>query len=280
MAEVIGAKELEFFSAFLQERSGYKLMPEKIYLLEGRLQQVFKNLGRDYTQDNLRQVVSLIQQNPLDETAQYIVEAMTVNETSFFRDSHFRQQIEDLVRIKLLSKILSQKRPLRVWSAACSSGQEAYSVAMVLERLRETMAGLKYQIVGTDLSTSVVRKAQSGHYLSFDLARGVTEEDKDRFFVRQGDAWMIKDDIKRYVSFKVHNLLHPDSALKGFDLVLLRNVLFYFNECTRAHVLRHVHGAMNIPGYLILGATENLQGVESRFAPLSEFQSVYAQKEY
>jgi chemotaxis protein methyltransferase CheR len=202
-----------------------------------------------------------------------VTEAMTINESQFFRDT----KPFDLLRDKMLPALLAArgaKRRLRIWSAACSSGQEAYSIAILLQ---ETAAlnGWAIEIVGTDISTDMVERAKAGVYSSFEIQRGMPAKLLVKHFGRAGDKWQITEPIRRAVQFKRHNLLHDAMALGTFDVVFCRNVLIYFDIPTKAKVLAAVHRQMPADGYLVLGAAETVLGVTAMFNQSPGLPGIY-----
>jgi len=196
---------------------------------------------------------------------QKVVDAMTTNETSFFRDGH---PFETL-RNKILPAIAAEPpadRTLSIWSAACSTGQEIYSIAMVLQSLAQRFAGWSINLVATDISAPVVERAKEGRYSDLEVSRGVSETDLKRWFRRVGTEWQVRDELKRDVTFRTLNLIDPWPALPTFDIVFLRNVLIYFEVETKKKILGRIAGTMRPGGLLFLGGVESTLNLSDRFA--------------
>jgi chemotaxis protein methyltransferase CheR len=186
---------------------------------------------------------------------QAVVEAMTINETSFFRD----QSTFELLRHTLLPQLIqnrAQQRSLRFWSAACSSGQEAYSLAMLIRFNFPQVAEWKIEIVGTDLHAEMIRRAQSGRYQRVEINRGLPARLLLRYFKRDADEWEIAPELRAMCRFQQGNLSHAIPLLDRYDGILMRNVLFYFPEATKKRILRRLHAALRPDGFLVLGSSE------------------------
>lgn len=234
------------------DKAGITLDDSKEYLLKSRLEPLAKARGVD-----LAELGRQARWNP--QIADAVVEAMTTNETSFFRDVALWKTLTGL--LPELGKGAAQRlRPLAIWSAACSSGQEAYSIAMLAKEL-----GIRVSVYGTDIDSAVVEKAKSGSYLRMEVNRGLAARRLIQNFTQHpGDTWQVNPDIRACCSFQVANLL--DRPTGGpYDLVLLRNVLIYFDDTVRRRVLAHVEAAVRPGGYLILGASESLLAVPGGF---------------
>jgi len=196
---------------------------------------------------------------------QKVIDAMTTNETSFFRDTH---PFETL-RQKILPAIADQPpadRTLSIWSAACSTGQEIYSIAMVLQALSQRFAGWKIQLVGTDINAAVLARAKEGRYSDLEVKRGVPPTDLTRWFQRAGTEWQVRDELKKDMDFRILNLIAPWPSLPQFDVVFLRNVLIYFDVETKQKILARVAAAMRPGGILLLGGVESTLNLCNKFA--------------
>jgi chemotaxis protein methyltransferase CheR len=186
---------------------------------------------------------------------QAVVEAMTINETSFFRD----QSAFELLRHKLLPQLIenrAQQRRLRFWSAACSSGQEAYSLAMLIRYNFPQVSEWKIEIVGTDIHAEMIRRAQSGRYQRMEINRGLPARLLLRYFIRDGEEWEVAPELRAMCRFQQGNLSHTIPLLHRYDGILMRNVLFYFPEATKKHILRRLHTTLRPDGFLVLGSSE------------------------
>ncbi len=231
------------------------LDPSRDYLFETRLTKLLRNQGMSRVDELVRTLRCT--KNPALERA--IAEAMTINETSFFRDvSPF-----DLLRTELLPKLIEERRwarTLRFWSAACATGQEAYSLAMLLLEHFPALAGWNLRIEGTDLSGEVVARAQAGIYHRIEINRGLPARFVVRYFDHSGEEWAVKPEVRRLCNFRQANLCGPSlpfsRADEGFDVIFLRNVMLYFGQETRRTLLAGVHGLLKPDGILFLGSSE------------------------
>ena len=195
-----------------------------------------------------------------------VIDAMTTNETLWFRDDY----PFELLMKKILPKFNGRRTPIKIWSAASSSGQEPYSIAMIaLEYQKKNPGALPggVQVIGTDISSTMLEHCKYGHYDNLALARGLSAERKREFFENGDNSMMkIKDHVKEMVSFRPLNLLNSYSLLGRFDIVFCRNVLIYFSPEIKAQIIKQVHGALNTDGHLFLGASESLSGLSKEFS--------------
>lgn len=228
----------------VEEASGVALADDKSYLAVSRLRAVLQELKAP----SLGALTRMARADSSHRLVNRIVQALAVQETSFFRDP----EIFDLIRAQLLPG-LAGTRSLRCWSAACSTGQEPYSLAMTVLEARR----LGVEIVATDLSAPAVFDAISGVYDRFAVGRGLAQERLSRFFQPKGtDRWKVNADVAKLISFKQANLIGDLKPLGEFDLVLMRNVLIYFSDATRAEVFRKVATMTRPGGFLVLGISE------------------------
>jgi chemotaxis protein methyltransferase CheR len=231
------------------------LDPSRDYLFDTRLSKVLRNQGMTH----LGQLVSHLRssRNPTLERA--VAEAMTINETSFFRDT----RPFELLRTELLPKLIETRRmqrSLRIWSAACSTGQEGYSLAMLLIEHFPTLAGWNIRIEGTDISNEVVDKARAGAYHRIEINRGLPARFVVRYFDHHGEDWTIKPEVRRMCNFRQANLCAPQLPFNRlddrFDIIFLRNVMLYFSQDTRRTLLAGMHRLLPQDGFLFLGSSE------------------------
>ncbi|MEI6893059.1 MAG: protein-glutamate O-methyltransferase CheR [Colwellia sp.] len=257
-------KHYNLFRIFLEQQCGIVLGENKQYLVKSRLAPLM-------TKFKLASLSELVNRTltPGDRQLRAaVIDAMTTNETLWFRDDYpFK-----LLKSKLFPQFSNTKTPLRIWSAASSSGQEAYSIAMSVLEYKQTnpMAFPQgVQIIGTDISSTMLDHCRYGHYDSLALARGLSEERKRSFF-EQGDNGMlkVKNELKKMVSFRPLNLLNSYSLMGRFDIVFCRNVLIYFSHEIKAQIISQIHGVLNKDGYLYLGASESLSGLNQDFTML------------
>jgi chemotaxis protein methyltransferase CheR len=252
--------DFETFSRLVRAESGLAMTPDKAYLFESRLRPV----ANKWKLTSIEQLAEALRGQRNVAQVRDVTEAMTVNESFFFRDTRPFDQLRDcLLPAALASR--SGSRKLRIWSAAASSGQEAYSIAMLLHEHGAPSNGWTIEIVGTDLSTDIVERARAGVYTSFEVQRGLPARLLAKYFTRDGDKWRVTEPLRRSVHFTRHNLLHDLTSLGMFDIVFCRNVLIYFDIATKAKVLAAIRRQMPADAYLILGAAETVLGVSDNF---------------
>jgi chemotaxis protein methyltransferase CheR len=262
--------DFEFICQILRERSGLVLSNDKAYLLESRLLPVARK-WKLATFDDLVRVV----RTKMDEAViKDVVEAMTTNESFFFRDTKPFDQFKALVLPAMLKNRASAKS-IRIWSAACSSGQEAYSLAMILSEMSAQLAGWRIEIVGTDLSTEILGRAKEGMYSQFEVQRGLPITMLVKYISQVGDRWQINAKIRSMVNYREFNLLHDPMTLGRFDVVFCRNVLIYFDQQTKGRVLNAIAKLMPEDGFLFLGGAETVLGITDKFQMVTGQRGVY-----
>ena len=262
--------DFAFIAAFLKERSGLIITLDKMYLLETRLTPVLREHGLD----GLSALMDLLRQPGSAALKDMVVDAMTTNETSFFRDNH----PFDTLRKSIIPALIERRavtRSLRIWSAACSTGQEPYSLAMTLKDHFPLLGGWKVEIVATDLSPSVLERAREGLYSTFEVQRGMPIQMLVRHFDQVGSNWRIKRELAKTISFRSLNLLEDFSALGMFDVVLCRNVLIYFDQPTKTRILNAIARRISANGALLLGGAESVFGLCDSFSALPGLKGVY-----
>ncbi len=252
------------FAAYIEQQSGIVLGDNKHYLVNSRL----SSLLLRFKVSSIDELINLaMDPGRNSEISSAVIDAMTTNETLWFRDTYPYLALKNLILPDIARR---GKVPVRIWSAACSSGQEPYSIAMVVQE----QAGAMYhvdpgttQIVGTDISPEMLDRCRQGLYDNHALARGLSAERKARFFrpTEDPNLMRIDDRIKRMVSFKQMNLLGSFSLLGRFDVIFCRNVLIYFNNQTKAEILNKFALSLNPGGYLILGSSESMTGLCDKF---------------
>ncbi len=265
------SEDFQFIAALLKERSGLILTSDKVYLLESRLIPVARKRGLKGLDD----LVDTIRKAKPEPLIADVTEAMTTNESFFFRDA----KPFDLFRDTVLPHILSARsnKIFRIWCAAASTGQEPYSLAMILKEQSAKLTGWKYEIVGTDLSREVLERAKSGLYSQFEVQRGLPIQMLVKYFEKKDDQWQIKPEIRAMVQYKELNLLHDLKALGNFDVVFCRNVLIYFDQATKGRILENISKLMPNDGMLFLGGAETVLGISDRFKPVPGQRGVYCQ---
>ncbi|CAO3379515.1 CheR family methyltransferase [Azospirillum argentinense] len=264
-------EDFDMFSTLLKQRSGLVLTRDKAYLLESRLMPV----ARKWNMKGLEELASTVRTRKDEALLRDITEAMTTNESSFFRDQKPFDQFKQIVLPKLL-EARSAKRSIRIWSAACSSGQEAYSLAMLLSDDAAKLAGWRIEIVGTDISAEMVERSKSGIYTQFEVQRGLPIQMLVKHFKQQGDKWQISQQLRQMASFREFNLLGDLSGLGQFDIVFCRNVLIYFDQPTKTKVLEAIARQMPQDGVLYLGGAETVLGITDRFKPVEGQRGLYS----
>lgn len=262
--------DYKFFEDLLKKESGLIITPEKVYLLESRLLPIVE---KQKIADGLAGLVQKLRQGNNQDLHRSVIEAMTTNETSFFRDTTPFQVLKDEL-LPVFARERVAQRTLRIWSAACSSGQEAYSTAMLL-REYAGMTGWKFEIVATDLSLDILARAKAGVYSQFEVQRGLPIQMLMKYFTQQGENWAVKPELKEMVTFKTANLLSDIGFLGGFDIVFCRNVLIYFDLPTKTKVLASIKGVLKQDGILFLGSAETVIGVSDRFKPMVDIKGAY-----
>ncbi|WP_166263663.1 CheR family methyltransferase [Marinobacter caseinilyticus] len=258
MKSEITLQEYEAFKSFLQDACGILLGENKQYLVKSRLRRILE----DNQMSSLGDLLERLKRPGRSSLREIVVDAMTTNETLWFRDIHPFRILND----KLLPELAERRQlqPIRFWSAACSTGQEPYSIGMAVDEYRRVKPGkLKadVKITATDISKSVLEVARSGEYEMLAIGRGLSPERQKSFFAQSmNGGWQIKPHIKRMVDFKELNLLER-YMLGNFDVVFCRNVLIYFSAELKKDILTRIHATLNPGGYLILGASESLNGL-------------------
>jgi chemotaxis protein methyltransferase CheR len=250
--------DFAFVANLVRRESSIVLGPDKEYLIEARLLPVAREIGAA----NVSDLVARFQRSPDARTRQRVVEALTTNETSWFRDREpFRALADAVVPDLLQSRATS--RHVRVWSAACSSGQEPYSIAMEFQRTLPP--GWTYEILGTDISTEMLDRARTGEYSQVEVNRGLPAQLLLEHFDRVGAYWRVAPGLRRPITFQQMNLAAPYPAMAPFDVVFLRNVLIYFDVETKRSVLRNVGKLLRADGWLFLGGAETTIGVDDNY---------------
>ncbi|MFJ4354331.1 protein-glutamate O-methyltransferase CheR [Pseudomonas sp. NPDC089428] len=258
-----GNLEFEQFRVFLEKACGILLGENKQYLVSSRLNKLMEQQGIK----SLGELVQRIQTQPRGGLREQVVDAMTTNETLWFRDTYPFEVLKNKVIPEFIRNNPGQR--LRMWSAACSSGQEPYSISMAIDEFeRSNLGQLKMgaQIVATDLSGSMLTNCKTGEYDSLAIARGLSQERLQRYFDTKGPGrWAVKPAIRSRVEFRSFNLLDSYASLGKFDIVFCRNVLIYFSAQVKKDILMRIHGTLKPGGYLFLGASEALNGLPDHY---------------
>ena len=263
-------QDFDYLRKYLRDRSGLVLAVEKQYLAEGRLLPVARRNGMS----SIDELIDRLKNRATASLSAEVVEAMTTNETFFFRDKlpfdHFRDTI-----VPALIAARARERRIRIWCTAASTGQEPYSLAMVLKGMGAAVAGYRIDIIATDLSSDVLEKAKAGIYSQFEVQRGLPVQLLVKFFDQIAETWQLAPELRSMVQFRPLNLLHDFSALGNFDVVFCRNVLIYFDQQNKIAVLNRIARHMPEDGFLVLGAAETVIGLTESFKPLADKRGLY-----
>jgi chemotaxis protein methyltransferase CheR len=261
--------DYEYLQKLLKERSGLMLSADKKYLLESRLIPLARKAG-------VAGISELVQKMKGGSEALIhdVVEAMTTNETFFFRDKtpfdHFKETV-----IPELIQARASRRSLRIWCAASSTGQEPYSLAMILKEMGPALAGWRIEIIATDLSPEVLEKCKAGLYTQFEVQRGLPIQLLVKHFKQVGAMWQLNADTKSLVQFRQFNLLQDFAPLGKFDVIFCRNVLIYFDQATKTDIFNRLMKANEPDGYLFLGAAETVVGLTDSYRVCPKRRGVY-----
>ena len=261
--------EYEYLRKFLKDNSGLDLSADKQYLIESRLLPLARKAGLSSIAELVQKLQAGSRQMITD-----VVEAMTTNETFFFRDKvpfdHFRDHI-----MPEIIKARADKRSVRIWCAAGSTGQEPYSLAMCLKEMGAALTGWRVEIIATDLSQEVLEKAKAGVYSQFEVQRGLPIQMLVKYFKQTGETWQINPELRAMIQHRQLNLLHDFAQLGTFDVIFCRNVLIYFDQDTKINIFNRLARQIEPDGFLVLGAAETVVGLTDTFRPIPERRGLY-----
>jgi chemotaxis protein methyltransferase CheR len=252
--------DFEYIRSLVRQRSAVVLESEKAYMVETRLLALARREGFD----SMAEFVARMRAAPNSGLQQRVVEALANNETSFFRDLHPFEAL----RLRILPELMQRRaaeRCLHIWCAACSSGQEPYSIAMLIRDYFPTLESWNIRIMGTDLSAEITRRAREGRYCQLDVNRGLPARLLVKYFEKVGTDWRIKDEIRRMVEFRLINLIDAWPIFPPQDIILLRNVLIYFDVATKKQILAKLRRVLRPDGYLFLGGAETTLNLDDAF---------------
>jgi chemotaxis protein methyltransferase CheR len=261
--------DYEYLRKILKDQSGLDLSADKQYLIESRLLPLARKAG-------MPGITELVQKMRSGSTIfiSQVVEAMTTNETFFFRDKvpfdHFRESI-----MPEIIKARANRKSVRIWCAAGSTGQEPYSLAMCLKEMGAALNGWRLEILATDLSQEVIEKSKAGIYSQFEVQRGLPIQMLVKYFKQTGELWQINADMRAMVQHRQLNLLHDFSQLGVFDVIFCRNVLIYFDQETKVNIFNRLAKVIEPDGFLVLGAAETVVGLTDVFKPFPERRGLY-----
>jgi chemotaxis protein methyltransferase CheR len=262
--------DYDFLRKCLRERSGLVLSADKQYLVESRLLPIARKTGLG----SLGELVAALKRGNAESLTTAVVEAMTTNESFFFRDKTPFENFRCTIMPALLAA-RQASRTIRIWCAAASAGQEPYSLAMALSEMGRKIEGWRIDLVATDLSNEVLEKARQGIYSQFEVQRGLPIQLLIKYFTQVGDIWQIAPEIRAMVKYRPFNLLSDFHHLGTFDLIFCRNVLIYFDQETKINVLNRLSEVIAGDGYLVLGAAETVVGLTDRFKTMTDLRGLY-----
>jgi chemotaxis protein methyltransferase CheR len=264
--------DFEYLQSLLKERSGLVLSADKVYLVESRLMPV----ARSRSMNGLDELITAVRTARDKELLVEITDAMTTNESFFFRDIAPFESFRNTVLPDIAASRKEKGRnSVRIWSAACSSGQEPYTLGMILNEDAAKYSGMRFEIVATDLSTEIIAKAKAGIYSQFEVQRGLPVQLLVKYFQQKDEHWQIDSKIKEMVKFRLFNLLDTYKTLGSFDIVFMRNVLIYFDQETKTDILNRVSAMLPPDGVLYLGGAESVLGISKAFKPIPGLRGVY-----
>lgn len=257
--------EFDHFRQFLQDACGIALGDNKQYLVSNRL----RRLLEEHQLASFSELVKILKLNNNRRLKDQVIDAMTTNETFWFRDIYPYNHLKDHLLPQLMSGNNKMFGSIRIWSAACSTGQEPYSISMMAEEYRRQTMGVlsrPVQIVATDLSTTVLEQARQGEYDRLSVLRGLSDERLERYFDKPSEQlWRIKSLVRDRIEFRTLNLMDSYAALGKFDIVFCRNVLIYFDADLKRKILQKIHASLKSKGILFLGSSEGLAGASDLF---------------
>lgn len=273
----ITPSEFTLFKKYILDISGIALSGGKEYLVETRLNPLVEELGCTSYAELYQKAKSAFNK----EIEKKIIDAISTNETYFFRD----KTPFELLQYKIIPDLIDKrsknktglKTSIRLWSAASSTGQEIYSIAMALDEINVTPANYNIKILGTDISDAAIAKASYGKYNKFEIARGLDQKRLYKYFTQEKDSWRIKDQLRAMTQFKKLNLMKPFIGLGKFDIVLCRNVMIYFTSEDRRKIYNKIAKVLEPDGYLLIGSTESLANDSDLFVPKRYLKSVFYQ---
>lgn len=262
--------DYDFLRGYLKERSGLVLSNDKQYLIDSRLMPVAREAGLD----SITALVAKLRTTLGRAVGEKVVEAMTTNESFFFRDKTPFDHFSDEMLPNLMESRRSQ-RSIRIWCAAASTGQEPYSIAMIIKELGLKASAFRFEIIGTDISKDVLERAKAGTYSQFEVQRGLPIQLLLNYFTQKGDIWELAPAVRQMVQYRYLNLFDSLTSLGKFDVVFIRNVLIYFEQEAKVQILERVAKQMNPDAYMVLGAAETVVGLTRAFKAVPGRRGLY-----
>lgn len=269
----ISADELKIIAQYVHELTGIVLNQSKAYLIESRLGPIADELQCS----NFSELYFKAKNDGLGRIRNRIIDAITTNETFFFRDNSPFELLKHKIFPDIFDRILDghKNKSLDIWSAACSTGQEVYSIIIILKELLDDIQQWRIKLLGTDISDAAIMQASYGRYNRTEINRGLPTDMLQKYFHDEGDTWRIKDEIRYLAVFKHQNLLKPFVGMQKFDIILCRNVAIYFSPDNRRVLFERIANQLKPGGILIIGASESLLGISDRFIRKDYMRSVF-----
>lgn len=267
------AADVAWLAQLLKRRTGIAINPLKTSQIAARLAPVARRFGFRNTDELLRELP-----HARESMVRLVLEAMTTNDTWFFRDRSPFEQFREIVLPDLMAR-RSRSKKLRIWCAAASTGQEAYTLAMLLQDAGLAKDGWTIELVATDFSSECIARAKEGLYTSFEIQRGLNIKRLIAHFTQEDDRWRASESLRRMVKFRTFNLLDDYGALGEFDIIFCRNVLLYFEPQTKTRILDRLADTLAPDGYLVVGTAEMPHEVSGAFEPLPDSRGLYIKPE-
>lgn len=258
-----------YISSLLKDKVGISLTQDKAFLVESRLSSVSRYWGFETVDD----LVADVRKASDKKVEADILEALATYDSFFFRDLKPFEQVKNHLIPTLIP--LRKEEPIRILSAGCSSGQEAYSLAMMLNEEKDTIGDHKFEITAVDFSRFILNKAIEGKYSQFEIQKGLPVEYLLKYFVQDDDKWTVNDTVKELINFKVHNLVDKLDDLGKFDIVFCRNVIMYFDQMHKKRLMEKLSTLLNPEGFMFLGNAETVLGITIEFIPVQGFRGMY-----
>lgn len=281
MIKKITPDEVKILSQYIYSISGIHLDEKKTYLIETRLKDLLETEGCN----SYGELYYKSKKDAGKTIERKIIDAITTNETLFFRDNSPFEMFKYKIMPELIDRRTARSSgtmpiTIRIWSAACSTGQEIYSLAIILRELLPDIKKYNIKLLGTDISDEAIAKASYGHYNKFEIERGLEKDKLQRYFILDNNNWKIRDDIRAMVMFQKFNLMGSFAGIGKFDIVFCRNVAIYFNTEDRRKLFDKISTVLEPDGYLIIGATESLTGINQKFEPQRHLRSIFYTPKY
>jgi chemotaxis protein methyltransferase CheR len=270
--------DLKIISKYILNITGIELDKSKAYLIETRL----GGLAKEYQCSSYGELCSRARIDSSKAIENRIIDAISTNETLFFRDVRPFEVLQHKILPDLIDRRTEKSSglfpiPIRIWCAACSTGQEVYSIAIVLRELLPDLRKYKVKLFGTDISDAAIAQASYGRYNKFEIERGLSKQVLEKYFIPNGGNWRICDEIRAMVAFDKRNILHPFNGMEKVDIIFCRNVAIYFKLEDRKRLFEKIARILEPDGYLIVGSSESLTGTSSMYESKRYLRTIYYQ---